>query len=142
MPRSLAPLVVASVIAAAAVASGACGPPKTQRPAPTTSAVAQLAAELERGAPASAFWPNVPAELRSDFEVAAPSDSSGRLAAARARLGTWTLDLEGEPASIAARFRAAIEGIYLAEPLAWASSPGPDGLAAAGLLYRLYAALD
>ena len=138
MPRSPASLLVVSVI----IACGACGPPRARRPEPAASVVAQLAAELDPGAPASAFWPAVPAELRRDFEVTAPADAAARLDAARARLGTWALELDADAAAITARFRAALEGIYLAEPLAWASPPGADGRAAAGLLYRLYAALD
>ena len=138
MPRAFAPLLVVFAV----VACGACGPPRARRPEPAVSVVAQLAAELDPGAPASAFWPAVPAELRRDFEAAAPADAAGRLAAARARLGTWALELDADAAAITARFRAALEGIYLAEPLAWASPRGVDGLAAAGLLYRLFAALD
>lgn len=112
-------------------------PPATSSNGPLVA----LAATVD--AAATPLWPTLPANLTTELErtAAPPPDAAGRLRAATARLGGWELDLTSTaPAELGAQLRAALEGVALAEPLAFGT--GPEALAAAGLLHRVYAALD
>lgn len=94
--------------------------------------------------PAQPLWPALPEALTTDLQkgAAAPADAAGRLAAARTRLASWTVELSAaKPEAIGATIRVAYEGIFLAEPLAYGASSA-DALAAAGLLHHLYDAVD
>lgn len=101
-----------------------------------------LAKELET--PAQPVWPALPDALTADLQkgVQVPADAAARLAAARTRLATWTLDVSAAgPEALGAAIRTAFEGIYLAEPLAYGATSA-HALAAAELLHHLYDIVD
>ncbi|MBA3463147.1 MAG: hypothetical protein H0T46_24535 [Deltaproteobacteria bacterium] len=121
-----------------AVACRTTAPVRTPEPEQPQSPFAALAAEL--ATPAQTIWSTLPLALTAELRVDAGGSA---LAAARKRLEGWQLVTVGaRPEEIGARFRAAFEGIYLAEPLAYAKPPTRDGLAAAGLLHQLYDLAD
>jgi len=109
---------------------------------PKPSAFASLATEL--ATPAQPLWPTLPEALTGDLAkgVTVPADAAGRLAAAKTRLETWSIDLTAaRPEVIGAKIRTAYEGIYLAEPLAYGAA-SVESATAAGLLHHLYDAVD
>lgn len=134
------------LLLALTVAVFACKPAKPVRPPePETklSPFVNLADELET--PAKPLWPTLPTELTGELEKAAgtPADAGARLAGARLRLAGWALELwASRPEAIGAKLRAAYEGVFLAEPLAYAAQGSAEGREAAGLLHQLYDALD
>jgi len=122
------------------LASAACHPPA--RPVvpdrPALDMLDQLAADNPAGTMAE-FWPTVPEVIRRGFDRPASGGSeTNQLAAATRRLAHWSFGT----AHADARLRTAIEGLALAEPIAFAPATNPDRLAAIGLVYRLWAALD
>lgn len=116
---------------------------RTPEPEQPESPFAALATEL--ATPAQTIWSTLPPALIEELRkgAGAPGTPAAALAAARKRLEGWELVTAGvRPEEIGARFRAAFEGIFLAEPLAYAKPQTPEGLAAAGLLHRLYDIAD
>ncbi len=131
MPRLL---VVLTLAAFACKSTPAVRPPDVD---PKPSPFQALAAEL--ATPAQPIWPSLPDALTAEIQKSAGAPG---LAAARVRLAGWTVDLvAAKPEAIGAKIRTALEGVYLAEPLAY-GPPSADALAAAGLLHPLYNLLD
>lgn len=132
-------LVVLTVAAVACKTAPAVRPPARD---PSPSPFEALASAL--ATPAQPIWPTLPEALTTDLQkgATAPADAAARLAAARTRLAGFTIDLvAAKPEAIGVKIRAAYEGVYLAEPLAY-GAPSAAGLEAAGLLYGLYNVVD
>ncbi len=137
---------LAAVPALAVVA--ACGG-KTVTPAgPGAMASAtwleQLAAELDPG-PRTTLWPTLPEVARTQIQAGVAEEAGGdqarKLAAATERLAAWRWEVDESWAVLTLRVRALLEGIYLAEPIAFA--PGSaEAMAAATVLVRTYAQLE
>lgn len=131
-------LAVLTVAAFACTTKPEVRTPKTE---PTASPFAALAAEV--ATPSEPLWPTLPEPLGADLKsgAGAPGDAAARLAGARTRLATWTLDLAAKPEVVGAKIRTAFEGIYLAEPLAYGPASS-DAQVAAGLLHHFYDVVD
>src|SRR4051812_5937332 len=113
------------LLAALIIGTFACksAPPRAPEvmPNPPVSPFAVLVAELRT--PAQPVWPTLPAELAIELQKTAGVPSLG---GARMRLESWQLDLSAQrPEDIGADIKAAFEGIYLAEPLAY-RTPATD----------------
>ena len=152
MPRAhLRPLVLALAALCLGGAGAGCGPeppaktPDAKPAAPKAKTPLEaLADELDPGPPPP-FWPTLPADVRAEIErtAQAPSDPAKRVAAAKDRLDGWALDFDASRPDVhRARIRAGLEGLSLAEPLALAKDPTPEGLAAAAVLVRFYGVLE
>jgi hypothetical protein len=135
-------------VLACAIVFAACGAPEggadrahPTRPAADGDAVARLARELDPGA-VPAIWPQLPEDVRARVEIDAPRDKAPelRLAAARERLGHWSLQLSTtELESVPLQLYRAFEGVYLAEPLALEGAE-PTRSEARALLWSFYGA--
>jgi tetratricopeptide (TPR) repeat protein len=122
------------------LASAACHstPPPSAPDRPALDLLDQLAADTPTSTMGE-FWPTVPEVIRRSFDrPASAGDEPNQLAAASRRLANWSFG----SAHTDAHLRRAIEGLALAEPIAFAPATNPDRLAAMGLVYRLWAALD
>ena len=112
-------------------------------PVAEPSGFARHADELETTA--QPIWPTLPAALTADLQksAGAAADPAAALAAAKQRLDGWTLDVSSlPPDAVGAKLRAALEGLYLAEPLAYGDVHAKQTGEAAGLLHHIYDLLD
>lgn len=128
-------LLIALCVAALSCKSSA--PAKSpQPPEEPASPFAALVAEVDT--PAQPVWPTLPAELAAEL-----AKTAAAMGDARARLEHWDFDIGAlAPEAIGLKLRAALEGIFLAEPKAYNATPNADGLAAAGLLHHVWNELD
>lgn len=135
------------VVLVACKTAGPPGPstPPALAPAAQPTWLADYARELDPGA-RDPLWPAIPAETRASIEdglgAAAAQTGAARLAAAVHRLRGWELVAATPSGELGASLTTALEGLCLAEPLAFAEIATPEAYEAMGLLYHFYAAFD
>ena len=126
------------------------GPPDPISPVPLAAAaqpswLADYAREIDPGA-REPLWHGLPADSRTRVErglgAINAQTGAGRLAAAVERLRDWELEAATPSGKLEVSVTAALEGLCLAEPLAFAERAGAESYEAMGLLYHFYAVFD
>jgi len=143
MPR-IPVACLAVLVACKSAAPAAPSPPVVAAPAQPRW-LADYAHELDPGA-RDPLWPALPEGTRTRIErglgATAAQTGAARLASATTRLRDWRLVAATPTAELEASLTTALEGLCLAEPLAFADRASDDSYAAMALLYLFYAVFD
>ncbi len=132
-------MVVSSQLASCGGPAGGAADARSKAAA-SSETLDKLAREIDPGAQPP-IWPQVPEDVRARVEIDAPRETApaARLAAARERIGQWSLQISAtDQNALGTILQRAYEGVYLAEPLALRTDNDPIALEARALLWTFY----